>query len=159
MVSGAIGAGAAIGSAVFGASQSKKAGKRAKKLARKQAEAERFELEESLRRLDIRNQQATGQQAAAAGATGFDIKSGSIKRFLAEQRDQQRQERDFASTQGQRRIELTRQGGQNAQAAADARATSALVSGFGSAATSAAGGFANLQSARAANPNVKWWQV
>ena len=159
MVTGAIVGGTSLAAGLFGASEKKKAGKKAKKLARKQEEFERFELAESLRRLDIQQEQARGTQVAAAGATGFDIKSGSIRRFLAEQKEQQQKAREFTATQGERGIQIGRQAGQNVESAARAGAISSLVGGIGGAATGLSGGFANLQTARAANPNVKWWQT
>jgi hypothetical protein len=158
MVTGSVIAGSALASAAFGYSSKKKAGKKAKKLTRKQEEFERFQLADTLRRLDIQSEQATGQQVAAAGATGFDIKSGSISRFLAEQKKQRQETRDFTVQQGERGVQITRQGGQNLQSAAKAGAIGSLVGGVGEAATGLSGGFANLQTARAANPNVKWWQ-
>jgi len=159
MITGSIIAGSALASGAFGASEKKKAGKKAKKLTRKQEEFERFQLADSLRRLDIQSEQAGGQQLAAAGATGFDIKSGSIGRFLAEQKKQRQTTRDFAVQQGERGVQITRQGGQNLQSAAKAGAIGSLIGGVGQAATGLSGGFANLQTARAANPNAKWWQA
>lgn len=159
MVSGSIAAGVAVGSAIFGSKQQKKAGKRARKLAMAQADVERKELEESLRRLDIQQEQQTGQQVAAAGATGFDITRGSVAKFLQQQREQRSQEREFADLQGRRRINLMEMGAQNVKAAADARAMSTLVSGFGQAAVSLSGGAVELQQAQTANPNTRWWQV
>lgn len=159
MVTGSIVAGSALASGAFGASQKRKAGKKAKKLTRKQEEFERFELADSLRRLDIQNRQAEGQQVAAAGATGFDIKSGSIGKFLAEQKKQRQETRDFAVQQGERGVQITRQGGQNLQSAARAGAVGSLIGAAGGAATGLSGGFANLQTAQAANPNAKWWQA
>ena len=159
MITGAIGAGVAVGSAVFGASQSKKAGKKAKKAARQTAELERVELEESLRRLDLTQERQTGAQFAAAGASGLNIKRGSVAKFLQQQREERATQREFTETQGRRNIDLILQGGQSAKALADAQATGQLIGGLGSAATSLSGGFADLQSAREDNPNVKWWQT
>jgi L-serine deaminase len=159
MVSGAIGAGLAVGGAIFNANENKKAGKKAKKLARKNEEFERFELAESLRRLDITQEQQRGQQVAVAGASGFDIKSGSISKFLKEQKEQQQLQRDFTQQQGERGIQIGRQSGQNAKDAADSAAVGSFIGGAAGAATSLSGGFQNLQTARASNPNVKWWQV
>ena len=159
MVSGAIAATTAIGGGILSSKSQKKAGKQAKKLARKNAETERFELEESLRRLDLSQEQFRGQQAAAAGASGLNIARGSVAKFLSQQKEEMAKEREFAETQGNRRIDLILQGGQNAQALAKAQATQSLISGFGSAATSLSSGYRDLQQARATNPNTKWWQV
>lgn len=158
MVSGTIAA-VTVGTAIMGAKSQKKAGKQAKKLARQNAEVERIELEESLRRLDLSQEQFRGQQVAAAGASGLNIARGSVAKFLSQQKEEMATERRFAENQGNRRIDLIRQGGQNAQALAKAQATQTLVSGFGSAATTLGGGYKDLQQARTANPNTKWWQV
>ena len=159
MVSGAIAATVAVGGGIMSSKSQKKAGKQAKRLARQNAEVERIELEESLRRLDLSQEQLRGQQVAAAGASGLNIARGSVAKFLSQQKEEMATERRFAENQGNRRIDLILQGGQNAQSLAKAQATQSLVSGFGSAATSLSAGYSNLQQAKTANPNVKWWQV
>ena len=155
----AVVAATALGSAAYSAYSGKKAGKKAKKLARRNAEAEKIELEESLRRLDLSQEQLRGQQVAAAGASGLNIARGSVAKFLSQQKEEMATERRFAENQGNRRIDIILQGGQNAQSAANAQATQSLIGGFGTAATSLTTGYKNLQQARTVNPNTKWWQV
>jgi hypothetical protein len=147
-------------SGILGAKATKKAGKKAKKLSRQQAEAERFELAESLRRLDVSQGQQAGARAVGAGATGLSTQSGSIKNFLEEQRSQAEQERDFAETQGQRRIQLTLQGGRNAASLANDRARNLLIETGIKAGQEVATAFATggaSAGAGTSSPAANWW--
>jgi hypothetical protein len=155
MVSGSIIAGAAIGGAILGGKEQKKAGKKSKRLAFQQAEQERLELEESLRRLDIKQDQLIGRQRAGAGATGLNIRTGTIREFLDSQQEEMRKVREFEESQGRRRIELIKEGGEQARDQAKAQARLGFIEAGQTAITQGASAFQTSQS----NPDLKWWQL
>ena len=155
MVEAAIIGGAAIGGAILSGKEQKKAGKKSKRLFEEQAEQERLELEESLRRLDIQQREITGRQRAGAGATGLNIRTGTIREFLDEQQKEMKRVREFEESQGRRRIELIREQGEQARDQAKASARLGFVEAGTTTLTASVGSFTTLQQ----NPDLKWWQV
>jgi hypothetical protein len=155
MVSAAIIGGAAIGGAILSGKEQKKAGKKSKRLFEAQAEQERLELEESLRRLDLKQEQIRGRQLAGAGATGLNISGGSIREFLDEQQKEMQRVREFEESQGRRRVELIREQGEQARDAGKAQARL----GFIEAGVQTVGAFAGPVGTAAAGTDLKWWQL
>lgn len=131
----------ALGTAIIGGIQKKKAakkgGKEAERLAFREAELIGMETEEELRRMEFQQEQTLGETRASIGASGIQF-SGSAKSFLTSMEEQFGLERDWLRASGANRADLARQGGSSARRAMEAQGQTALIQGVGSGLTQGA---------------------
>ena len=135
----AIAAGAQIGSALFGGSATRRAGREAKELGRLNEKYITEETAEQSRRLRFSQGRTTSRAKAGFAASGFrsGAKSmgGSQKAYLQTLRDVQQSEMAWLQKSGQSRATIARKGGEAAASQLNAQA----IGMFGQALTGAAG--------------------
>jgi len=126
------------GMSLFGAMDQKRAGKEARAIANMNAEAQRMESAEDIRRTKAQFRQVEGATQAVASGSGFSQKlsrggvGDSQQRYLASMKKEHGAQLDFAKKAGTRQERILRRGGQLAYQQAKAGAIASVGNAIGS---------------------------
>lgn len=113
MVWGAvIGAGLSIASGVMSNNAAKDSARAARQTARFNAENIEAETAESIRRMDIQNEQVLGSMQAIMGASGVLTDNGTANYNYVSMETEQLAQREWAQESGDRQAAIVRRGGQ-----------------------------------------------
>jgi hypothetical protein len=132
------------GMSLFGAMSQSGAAKDARQIGGMNANAQREETAEELRRAKLADAYQEGTTQTIQGASGFSMQKGTSQgAYLSEMVSENRRQREFTKKSGKRKAAILNKGGQLAYKEGKARAMGGLadaVGSFGSMATSLWGG-------------------